>query len=138
MTLSNKGQFSSNFTKKTDSKKVIVTKKNDVGYYGGNDNNVYVYRKPSPVHGDYPHHRSGKLWHKNGLWLDYTEPKEPISECVKEQIRLFNQLKREYEKNLKLKQTAIKDSVKIVKNNLFAEMQHKQRMNELYRLQQNF
>ena len=85
-------------------------------------------------------HNTGKLLHFGNVWHDNTNVKvnDTVSvETLKVQHELYNKLKREYEKRQQVKTVAIKESVKTTKNT-WQELQHKQRMNELYRLQKNW
>ena len=151
--VTNKGQFSNQFRKSPTVTNPITTDRNrppksiqvrkDIGYNGGNDNNVYVYRKPnSNLNWSFTNGQRQKRCRKYGyngnLWLEFE--KEELRDIGSEEIlqyqrELFNKLKREYERGQRESAKVVeKEVVREFKRQSISECMAMNRHNEIVRL----
>lgn len=151
--VTNKGQFSNQFRKSSTVTNPITTGKdrqpksiqsrNNIGYNGGNDNNVYVYRKPnSNLNWSFTNGQKQKRCRKYGyngsLWLEFE--KEQLrdigsNEILQYQRELYDKLKREYERGQRESTKVIEEiTVKEFKRQSISECMAMNRHAEIVRL----
>lgn len=144
--VTNKGQFSNQFRKgstvtnpivtdRTSQPKTIQVRK-DIGYSGGNGNDVYVYRKPNAnldwsfTNGD----RKKRCRRYGNLWLEF-ENEWRMSESEKQQWELYYKLKREFERGQRESTAKVEEAtVKTFERKSVSECMAMNRHNEIVRL----
>lgn len=151
--VTNKGQFSNQFRKSSTVTNPIVTDRTsqpkaiqvrkDIGYSGGNDNNVYVYRKPnSNLEWSFTNGQRQKRCRKYGyngsLWLEFeNEELRDIGskEILQYQRELFNKLKREYERGQRESTAKVEEAtVRTFERKSISECMAMNRHNEIVRI----
>lgn len=144
--VTNKGQFSNQFRKSSTVTNPITTGKdrqpksiqsrNNIGYNGGNDNNVYVYRKPnSNLNWSFTNGQKQKRCRRYGnLWLEF-EDDWHMSETERKQWELYYKLKREYERGQRESTKVVEETtVKEFKRQSISECMAMNRHAEIVRL----
>lgn len=117
--ITNAGQFNSLYNRNMVSKP-----NNDSISFGIRPDKPFVYRKPNP-HKQWNYNKGNyTVWSKGNIFIDYDRKQpERKSDCVKEQERLYRQLKREYEREQKefAMRKAEKIAIETRKRNLFIQ-----------------